>query len=112
MTHHSPSFRSVPARFTRDLLSAAYSSHLDDLVERSGAAIWVHGHTAVRDMQTHNGPHGEMDFVAEKLRDEAWHYRDLRMRITDESVQEALAQLIAEKEEQLRQIEEEPMVDR
>jgi hypothetical protein len=45
VTHHSPSFRSVPARFARDPLSAAYSSHLDDLVERSGAAIWVHGHT-------------------------------------------------------------------
>jgi hypothetical protein len=63
-------------------------------------------------MQTHNGPHGEMDFVAEKLRDEAWHYRDLRVRITDDRVQEALAQLIAEKEEQLRQIEEDPTVDR
>jgi predicted phosphodiesterase len=45
VTHHSPSFRSVPARFAKDLLSAAYSSHLDDLVERSGAAVWVHGHT-------------------------------------------------------------------
>ena len=53
-----------------------------------------------------------MDFVAEKLRDEAWHYRDLRVRITDDRVQEALAQLIAEKEEQLRQIEEDPTVDR
>jgi predicted phosphodiesterase len=45
VTHHSPSFRSVPARFTNDLLSAAFSSRLDDLVERSGAAVWVHGHT-------------------------------------------------------------------
>ena len=45
VTHHSPSFCSVPARFTRDPLSAAYSSHLDGLVERSGAALWVHGHT-------------------------------------------------------------------
>jgi predicted phosphodiesterase len=45
VTHHSPSFRSVPERFRADLLSAAYSSHLDDLVERSGAALWVHGHT-------------------------------------------------------------------
>jgi predicted phosphodiesterase len=45
VTHHSPSPRSVPARFRNDLLSAAYSSRLDDLVERSGAAVWVHGHT-------------------------------------------------------------------
>jgi hypothetical protein len=53
-----------------------------------------------------------MDSEAEKLRDEAWHYRNLRTRIADERAQEALAQLIAEKEEQLRQIEEEPTVDR
>jgi hypothetical protein len=53
-----------------------------------------------------------MDSEAEKLRDEAWHYRDLRIRIADERVQEALAQLIAEKEEQLRQIEEESTEDR
>jgi hypothetical protein len=46
-----------------------------------------------------------MDTKAEKLRDEAWHYRDLRLRIADERVQEALAQLIAEKEEQLLELE-------
>jgi len=51
------------------------------------------------------GPHAVMDSETEKLRDEAWHYRDLRIRIADERVREALAQLIAEKEEQLRQIE-------
>jgi predicted phosphodiesterase len=45
VTHNGPSSRSVPARFKDDLLSAAFSSHLDDLVERSGAALWVHGHT-------------------------------------------------------------------
>lgn len=43
-THHAPSFRSVPPRFREDLLSAAYASNLDSLVERSGAALWVHGH--------------------------------------------------------------------
>jgi hypothetical protein len=37
---------------------------------------------------------------------------DLHIRITDEWVQEALAQLIGEKEEQRRQIEEETTVDR
>jgi hypothetical protein len=58
------------------------------------------------------GPHGVIDSEAEKLRDDAWQYRDLRIRIADERVQEALAQLIAEREEQLRQIEEEPTVDR
>jgi len=45
VTHHGPSQRSVLSRFKNDLLSAAHSSHLDDLVERSGAALWIHGHT-------------------------------------------------------------------
>jgi predicted phosphodiesterase len=45
VTHHLPSIRSVPARFKSDVLSAVYASHLDALVEASGAALWVHGHT-------------------------------------------------------------------
>jgi Icc-related predicted phosphoesterase len=44
VTHHAPSKRSLPARFEDDLLSAAYASHLDALVERSGARLWIHGH--------------------------------------------------------------------
>lgn len=45
VTHHAPSARSlVPG--TRHLpVSAAYASHLDALVEASGAGLWVHGHT-------------------------------------------------------------------
>lgn len=45
VTHHAPSFKSIPETFQQDILSAAYASHLDDLVEASGAALWVHGHT-------------------------------------------------------------------
>lgn len=45
VTHHLPSLRSVAPRFKNDLLSAAYASHLDSLVETSGAALWIHGHT-------------------------------------------------------------------
>jgi hypothetical protein len=45
VTHHGLLLRSVPSRFEMDRLSAAFSSRLDDLVERSGAALWVHGHT-------------------------------------------------------------------
>lgn len=45
VTHHLPSLRSVPERFKSDLLSPAYASHLDPFVERSGAALWIHGHT-------------------------------------------------------------------
>lgn len=45
MTHHAPSEKSVPARFLNDLITPAFASNLDKLVEQSGAALWVHGHT-------------------------------------------------------------------
>lgn len=45
MTHHAPSLTSVPVRFRGDLVSAAYASNLDFLVENSGAQLWIHGHT-------------------------------------------------------------------
>lgn len=45
VTHHAPSVQSVPDRFIDDRLSAAFASDFDDLVERSGAALWIHGHT-------------------------------------------------------------------
>jgi hypothetical protein len=44
VTHHAPSKRSLPPRFDDDLLSAAYASHLDELVEHSDARLWIHGH--------------------------------------------------------------------
>ncbi|MGH7058070.1 MAG: metallophosphoesterase, partial [Acetobacteraceae bacterium] len=44
VTHHAPSLNSVPPRFRTDLLSAAYASNVDDLVARSSAALWIHGH--------------------------------------------------------------------
>lgn len=44
ITHHSPSYRSIPTSFREDILSAAYASNLDALVEESGAKLWVHGH--------------------------------------------------------------------
>jgi predicted phosphodiesterase len=43
ITHHLPSMRSVSPRFAADVLSAAFASNLDDLVEQ--ADIWIHGHT-------------------------------------------------------------------
>ena len=45
VTHMGPSFKSVPEIYSKDVLSAAFTSHLDDLVEHSGALLWVHGHT-------------------------------------------------------------------
>lgn len=44
VTHHAPSARSLPPRFKNDILSAAYASDLDDLVEASGVKLWIHGH--------------------------------------------------------------------
>ena len=45
VTHQAPSFKSVPDRYRQDVLSAAYASHLDELVLQSEATLWVHGHT-------------------------------------------------------------------
>ena len=44
VTHHAPSFRSVPKEYQEVVISAAFASHLDGLVEQSGAAYWIHGH--------------------------------------------------------------------
>lgn len=44
ITHHAPSRRSLPAERQEDLLSAAYASNLDALIEAQGPALWVHGH--------------------------------------------------------------------
>lgn len=48
VTHHAPSWRSVAPEYQEDALSAAYASHLDELVEASGALLWIHGHSHVQ----------------------------------------------------------------
>jgi predicted phosphodiesterase len=45
VTHHAPSARSVPPRFTRDLLTPAFASNLEHLMDGQRAALWIHGHT-------------------------------------------------------------------
>jgi len=45
VTHHSPSRGSVHERFRGDLLNAAFSSDLEELIEMGSPALWVHGHT-------------------------------------------------------------------
>lgn len=45
VTHHLPSLKSIPDQWKNDYLSAGFASNLDDLVARSGAALWIHGHT-------------------------------------------------------------------
>jgi Icc-related predicted phosphoesterase len=44
ITHHAPSYLSIPETYSQDVMSAAYASHLDELVETSGAILWIHGH--------------------------------------------------------------------
>ena len=45
VTHHLPSFKSVHQRFAKDLLSPAFASHLDELMDVEHIALWIHGHT-------------------------------------------------------------------
>jgi len=45
-THHAPHRRSVAAQFEGDLMSAAFVSHMPELVEGAHAPdLWIHGHT-------------------------------------------------------------------
>ncbi|MEH1990166.1 type II toxin-antitoxin system RelE/ParE family toxin [Nostoc sp.] len=44
ISHHAPSANSIPFQYQEDILSAAYASNLDTLVEESGALLWIHGH--------------------------------------------------------------------
>lgn len=45
VTHFAPSLKSIASRFAGSLLNACFVSDLGNLVEESGAALWVHGHT-------------------------------------------------------------------
>jgi Icc-related predicted phosphoesterase len=45
VTHHLPHSRSIPKRFTGDLLNAAYASDLSETIRSGCPALWVHGHT-------------------------------------------------------------------
>ena len=45
VTHHLPSFQSIPEMFKWDSLNGAYATELYNEVADSGADIWVHGHS-------------------------------------------------------------------
>ena len=57
ITHHLPSSRSVSTRYGKDALTSAFASNLDDVVEQSGAKLWIHGHT-----------HGSRDYMLGQTR--------------------------------------------
>lgn len=44
VTHHAPSAKSVHGRYANDRYNAAYVSNMEDMVEKSGASLWFHGH--------------------------------------------------------------------
>jgi predicted phosphodiesterase len=44
VTHHGVSQRSNHPRYNASRLNPVFCSNLDPLVERSGAALWIHGH--------------------------------------------------------------------
>jgi len=44
VTHHPPSLRPIPEAHRRHPLTPSFASVLDDVVDGSGAALWIHGH--------------------------------------------------------------------
>ncbi len=44
VTHHAPSSRSVHPRYAHDLLTPAFASNLEILMNGDRAALWIHGH--------------------------------------------------------------------
>jgi predicted phosphodiesterase len=44
VTHHAPSARSVAPRFVNDLLTPAFASNLEELMDGQRAVLWIHGH--------------------------------------------------------------------
>lgn len=44
VTHHAPSPRSLPEEFKDDIVSSAYASNLESVVERHQPQFWIHGH--------------------------------------------------------------------
>lgn len=45
ITHHAPSKKSILPPYEQDILSAAYASNLEEFAAKSGAKLWIHGHT-------------------------------------------------------------------
>ena len=52
VTHHLPSFQSIPERFRGESLNGAYASELFEDIMETQPDIWCHGHT-----------HGSSDYM-------------------------------------------------
>ena len=44
ITHHAPTILSLPEHRRTELISCAYASHLDSLIEAHEPLLWIHGH--------------------------------------------------------------------
>ena len=44
VTHHAPSSRSVHPKYASDLLTPAFASNLENLMDGDRTALWIHGH--------------------------------------------------------------------
>jgi predicted phosphohydrolase len=44
ITHHAPSIRSAMSGTQNDLITAAYASDMEELINTQGPALWIHGH--------------------------------------------------------------------
>jgi Icc-related predicted phosphoesterase len=44
ITHHAPSTRSIDPRYIGHHYNPAFVSNLDEMITRSGAMLWIHGH--------------------------------------------------------------------
>jgi len=44
ITHHAPSLQSVPERYTKDPVTSAYASNMDDFILKHQPDFWIHGH--------------------------------------------------------------------
>lgn len=45
ITHHAPSLKSVPSQYKDDILSAAFASNLEDIIQKyDNLKLWCHGH--------------------------------------------------------------------
>lgn len=45
ITHHAPSFKSVPEIYKGDLMNGGYASNLSEMILDTKPSFWVHGHT-------------------------------------------------------------------
>ena len=45
VTHHLPSHKSVPVRFSNDIINIFYASKLDSMMVGKEPGVWIHGHT-------------------------------------------------------------------